>query len=71
MACTTGAGSRYSHKVLQPTGTHPLVEVKPGDEFWGTGQDGKGGNMNGVMLMEIRADLVEEISKSGFISPQW
>ena len=47
-------------ELLLSTGTHPLVEVKPGDEFWGTGRDGRGGNMNGVILMEIRAALVEE-----------
>ena len=40
--------------LLLSTGNHPLVQVKPGDWFWGTGADNNGKNMLGVLLMELR-----------------
>ena len=42
-------------QLLLSTGTHPLVQVKPGDDFWGTGLRGRGRNMLGVLLQELRA----------------
>ncbi|KAI8819931.1 uncharacterized protein EV422DRAFT_568382 [Fimicolochytrium jonesii] len=37
-------------ELLKSTGTHPLVQLKPGDGYWGTGGDGRGGNVLGVIL---------------------
>lgn len=37
-----------------------LVHHAPWDGFWGTGRDGRGQNMLGQLLMEIRAELKEE-----------
>jgi ribA/ribD-fused uncharacterized protein len=34
-----------------------LVEEAPWDEFWGSGREGNGKNILGVLLMEIREDL--------------
>jgi len=39
---------------------HNLVQIKPGDGCWGTGNDGKGQNLLGVMLMELRESLLFE-----------
>ncbi len=44
-------------ELLLSTGTHPLVQLKPDDKFWGSGRNGRGKNMLGVLLMELRAEL--------------
>ena len=44
-------------ELLLSTGEHPLVQVKPSDAFWGTGQNSTGKNMLGVLLMELRTAL--------------
>ena len=44
-------------ELLLSTGDHPLVQVKPGDWFWGTGPDNNGKNMLGELLMELREGL--------------
>ena len=44
-------------ELLLSTGDHPLVQVKPGDWFWGTGPDNNGKNMLGELLMELRDGL--------------
>lgn len=44
-------------ELLLSTSDHPLIQVKPGDWFWGTGSDSNGKNMLGVLLMELRAGL--------------
>ena len=44
-------------ELLLSTGDHPLVQVKPGDWFWGTGPDNNGKNMLGELLMELRTGL--------------
>lgn len=41
--------------LLASTGEHPLVQVKAGDAFWGTGPDGRGQNQLGALLMALRA----------------
>lgn len=43
--------------LLLSTGSHPLVQVKRGDRFWGTGPDNNGKNMLGKLLMELRQAL--------------
>jgi ribA/ribD-fused uncharacterized protein len=43
--------------LLLSTMEHPLVQVKPGDDFWGTGRRSNGRNMLGVLLQELRATL--------------
>lgn len=35
-----------------------LVEASPHDYFWGRGRDGSGSNMLGVLLMELRQELL-------------
>jgi len=40
---------------LRATGTQPLVEASPYDSFWGCGRTGKGANMLGRLLEELRA----------------
>ncbi len=44
--------------LLLATGDHPLVQLKPGDPYWGTGPDGRGRNELGALLMELRAALL-------------
>lgn len=43
--------------LLLSTGEVPLVQLKPGDAYWGTGPDGRGANVLGALLMELRAEL--------------
>lgn len=43
-------------KLLLGTGDQPLVEDRP-DPYWGRGLDGKGKNMLGILLVEIRAEI--------------
>ena len=43
---------------LCDTGTKKLVEASPKDAFWGYGPDGKGENMLGKLLMELRFILL-------------
>eukprot|EP01126_Amoeba_proteus_P018325 TRINITY_DN1928_c0_g1_i12.p1 TRINITY_DN1928_c0_g1~~TRINITY_DN1928_c0_g1_i12.p1 ORF type:complete len:139 (+),score=39.26 TRINITY_DN1928_c0_g1_i12:575-991(+) len=44
-------------KLLLSTGSHPLVQLKPNDEYWGTGRHGKGANKLGVILEKVRGRL--------------
>lgn len=44
-------------KLLCKTGDAELVEASPIDPFWGYGHDGKGDNMLGKLLMELRSKL--------------
>eukprot|EP01128_Nolandella_sp_AFSM9_P012455 TRINITY_DN92_c0_g1_i1.p2 TRINITY_DN92_c0_g1~~TRINITY_DN92_c0_g1_i1.p2 ORF type:complete len:225 (+),score=23.07 TRINITY_DN92_c0_g1_i1:598-1272(+) len=44
-------------ELLLSTGTHPLVQLKPGDGYWGTGPSNKGRNQLGVILQELRTNL--------------
>jgi ribA/ribD-fused uncharacterized protein len=43
--------------LLLSTYPHTLRQIKPTDSYWGTGPDGKGQNMLGVLLMELRDRL--------------
>ena len=43
--------------ILLSTGDALLVENSPGDSYWGCGADGKGKNMLGKILMEVREKL--------------
>lgn len=43
--------------LLLSTGDRPLVQLKPGDAYWGTGPDGRGLNALGELLMALRASL--------------
>jgi len=45
--------------LLRATGTHPLVQLKRSDAVWGTGPDGRGDNLLGVLLMALRAELAQ------------
>lgn len=42
---------------LLNTGTAKLIEDSPNDSFWGLGEDGRGNNLLGKMLMELREEL--------------
>ena len=42
---------------LLDTGDQELIEDSPVDWYWGCGSDGKGQNMLGKVLMEIREEL--------------
>lgn len=55
--------------ILLSTGDCTLVEHTSNDAYWGDGGDGKGGNMLGKLLMEIRNGLEEYSSE--FFLPQW
>lgn len=48
-------------KTLCATGNAQLVEASPIDAFWGFGPDGKGKNMLGKLLMELRTELQKEM----------
>ena len=45
-------------RALQNTRTAELIEDSQNDTFWGSGKDGDGKNMLGVLLMELRARLM-------------
>jgi ribA/ribD-fused uncharacterized protein len=44
-------------QLLLDTGDEELVENAPGDYYWGSGANGSGKNMLGIILMEVRAEL--------------
>lgn len=44
-------------EILLSTGDAPIVENAPKDYYWGSGADGTGKNMLGVILMETRQRL--------------
>jgi N-glycosidase YbiA len=44
-------------EILLFTGDEELVENAPGDYYWGSGKDGTGKNMLGIILMEVREIL--------------
>ena len=55
-------------ELLLSTGDHPLVQVKPGDWFWGTGADNNGKNMLGELLMELRSAIRnDKVNLSGLV----
>jgi N-glycosidase YbiA len=47
-------------KILLETGDARLVEHTANDNYWGDGGDGRGRNMLGQLLMELREQLKEE-----------
>jgi hypothetical protein len=47
-------------KQLMETGDQELIEDSPVDWYWGIGADGKGQNVLGQVLMEIREELKGE-----------
>lgn len=47
-------------KQLLETGTEELIEDSPIDWYWGCGSDGKGQNVLGQVLMEVRSELKDE-----------
>ncbi len=50
---------------LMATGDAQLIEDSKRDSFWGVGPDGKGQNMLGTLLMELRRDYRRE-ERTGF-----
>ncbi len=49
---------------LLGTGDEEIIENAPTDSYWGCGADGKGKNMLGRILMEVRAILRAEIERA-------
>lgn len=47
----------YLAELLLSTGNSKLVEHTENDSFWGDGGDGKGKNMLGYLLMEVRRKI--------------
>lgn len=56
--------AKFMHSELRDkllaTGDDLIEEDAPWDSFWGTGKDGKGQNMMGKLLMELRKKLRDE-----------
>ncbi len=50
-------------KLLLQTGDAKLVEHTTNDDFWGDGGDGSGSNMLGRILIEVRAELLQQSLK--------
>jgi ribA/ribD-fused uncharacterized protein len=50
--------NRSLRELLCETYPHPLVQIKM-DPFWGTSHDGSGANMLGVLLQELRDQLLD------------
>ena len=48
-------------QILLETDDEEIVENAPGDYYWGIGKDGSGKNMLGIILMEVRAELLSEL----------
>jgi ribA/ribD-fused uncharacterized protein len=48
-------------EILLSTGDEEIVENSPVDYYWGCGADGTGKNMLGIILMEVREELVKNI----------
>lgn len=46
-------------QLLLSTNTMPIQELSFRDPYWGTGSDGKGQNLLGVLLMQVRDELKE------------
>ena len=46
--------------LLGSTGQHRLVEFTSNDEYWGENSEGIGANRLGILLMEVRSQLLEE-----------
>ena len=51
--------TQSARAVLLSTESRWLVEASPFDHFWGSGQDGSGQNRLGHLLMQVRAELVQ------------
>ncbi len=47
-------------QTLLNTGNATLIEHTQNDNYWADGGDGTGKNMLGIILMEIRADLIKD-----------
>jgi ribA/ribD-fused uncharacterized protein len=48
-------------EILLATGSEQLIEQTTGDYYWGCGSDGSGKNRLGVLLMELRDKLRQNI----------
>ncbi len=57
------------HAVLCSTRGATLVEHTTNDSYWGDGGDGSGTNMLGVLLQQVRAELVT--TELELVAPPW
>lgn len=44
---------------LMKTGNKKIIEASPSDYYWGEGKNGNGKNMLGILLMELRDNLID------------
>jgi len=51
-------------QILLRTGNEKIVEDSPTDSYWGWGADQQGKNMLGILLMELRDQLREDMTVS-------
>ncbi len=51
--------------LLVSTGDASLLERSDSDGSWGDGEDGRGRNMLGLLLMELRLELRERLTAEG------
>ncbi|QLI81611.1 NADAR family protein [Chitinibacter fontanus] len=60
----TGLREKFSNpelkELLLSTGKKILIENSPYDSYWGIGQNGKGKNRLGVLLMQLRTEFKNE-----------
>lgn len=49
-----------ARETLLSTGEHDLAQLKPFDNDWGTGEEGKGKNLLGELLKKLRKELRQE-----------
>lgn len=50
-------------QILLETGDANIIENAPSDYYWGCGKSGTGKNMLGIILVETRAKLREEVAE--------
>lgn len=53
------------------TGDSILIEHTKNDHYWADGGDGTGKNMLGILLMQLREELKENMKEPGFVFPPW
>ena len=58
-------------KELLLTGNSNIIEHTSNDSYWGDGGDGRGKNILGQLLMEVRDELKSVNSDSDIVLPPW
>lgn len=58
-------------KALLETGDATIIQNNPNDDYWADGGDGTGKNKLGLILMHVRAQLLEISKDPDLILPSW